>query len=292
MFLIEEDRNMGRQENIDIFEDTKRLYETDASLVEGVGRSTQNEEFVDGGKSILTEIDKLYEKQAKVIVSDKRSFEAAAMYAYQKKKVCVLNFASATNPGGGVTKGSSAQEEALCRISTLYPCLSDRKMMRCFYYPHRDARNPLHNDDAIYTPDVVVFKSDTQYPRLLSQDKWYKVNVITSAAPNLRQNPSNAMNTGDGNKKADINRDELLSLLEKRIHRILEIARGKGNEVIILGAFGCGAFINPPQVVAEAMKSEVEKFRNHFDTIEVAVYCPRYDDTNYQVFKRVLGNLN
>ena len=74
---------MGRQENIDIFEDTKRLYETDASLVEGVRRSTQNEEFVDGGKSILTEIDKLYEKQAKVIVSDKRSFEAAAMYAYQ-----------------------------------------------------------------------------------------------------------------------------------------------------------------------------------------------------------------
>ena len=40
---------MGRQENIDIFEDTKRLYETDASLVEGVRRSTQNEEFVDGG---------------------------------------------------------------------------------------------------------------------------------------------------------------------------------------------------------------------------------------------------
>ena len=64
IFLIEEDRNMGRQENIDIFEDTKRLYETDASLVEGVRRSTQNEEFVDGGKSILTEIDKLYEKQA------------------------------------------------------------------------------------------------------------------------------------------------------------------------------------------------------------------------------------
>ena len=41
-------------------------------------------------------------------VSTKRTFEAAAGYAGQK--VAVHNFASATNPGGGVTRGSSAQE--------------------------------------------------------------------------------------------------------------------------------------------------------------------------------------
>ena len=283
---------MGREENRAIFEDTVAFYKSDSYLRDSVYKSSREEEFFSGDKDYIFRGGRVYEKKAEIIVSNKRTMEAASYYAYNNKRVCVLNFASATNPGGGVTKGSSAQEEAICRVSTLYPCLNERRIMKSFYYPHRDARNPLHNDDAIYTPDVVVFKSDTQYPRLLSQDKWYKVNVITSAAPNLRQNPSNAMNTGDGNKKADINRDELLSLLEKRIHRILEIARGKGNEVIILGAFGCGAFINPPQVVAAAMKSEVEKFRNHFDTIEVAVYCPRYDDTNYQVFKRVLGNLN
>ena len=282
---------MGRQENLEIFEDTVHLYNTNEYLRKSIESSMKEEEFYSGEKSIVRDEKRIYEKDARIIVSQKRTMEAASYYAYEKKKVCILNFASATNPGGGVTKGSSAQEEAICRVSTLFPCLNERKMMKCFYYPHRDARDPLHNDDAIYTPNVVVFKSDTSYPRLLSEDKWYEVNVITSAAPNLRQNPSNSMNGGDGYKKTQITKEDLLSLLEKRIHRILEIAEKKGIDVVILGAFGCGAFSNPPEIVAKAMKSEVEKCRKCFESIEFAVYCPPYDDTNYRVFKRVLETI-
>lgn len=283
---------MAREDNIVIFEDTKRLYSTNPRLKESIQRSLKEQEMFREDAPVPIGKKRVYDKDACIIVSQKRSFEAAQYYAYQEKKVCVLNFASATNPGGGVERGSSAQEEALCRISTLFPNLSDGRMMKNFYIPHRISRDPLHNDDTIYTPNVVVFKSDTGYPKELDEKRWYKVDVITTAAPNLRQRPSNRMNPGDGDMAVDISREELLALHEKRIHRILEIASEKGNEVIILGAFGCGAFSNPPEVVAEAMKREIEKFRKNFETIEAAVYCSPRDDSNYQVFKRVLGGLS
>lgn len=78
---------------------------------------------------------------------------------------------------------------------------------------------------------------------------------------------------------------------EKRMRRVLEIAWRKGNEVVILGAFGCGAFRNPPAVVAQAMKTAVQEYRKNFETIEFAVYCGTQYDTNYRVFQQILSSL-
>ena len=39
-------------------------------------------------------------------------------------------------------------------------------MWNRFYAPHRCAHDPLHNDDCIYTPGVIVFKSDTDYAEI------------------------------------------------------------------------------------------------------------------------------
>ncbi len=283
---------MGRQDNVEIFEDTQRLYTSNERLMSAIKHSSAAQEcFTGTGRYWYGPRNRIYQKPAQVVVSPKRTLEAAAPYAYAGKKVCVLNFASATNPGGGVVKGSSAQEEAICRCATLYPNLNEQQMKYQFYAPHRRAHDPLHNDDCIYTPGVVVFKSDTDYPQLMTEGKWYSVNVLTCAAPNLRERPSNGMNAGDGDDAVHISREELQALHEKRMRRVLEIAWAKGNEVVILGAFGCGAFRNPPAVVAQAMKMVVQEYRKKFETIEFAVYCSTQYDTNYRIFQQILGGM-
>lgn len=92
-------------------------------------------------------------------------------------------------------------------------------------------------------------------------------------------------------KAARITDDELLAIHEKRFTRILDIALTNNNDVVILGAFGCGAFENNPGVVAAAAKNVVEKYIHAFRVIEFAVYCSPRDSNNYDVFSSVFGNM-
>lgn len=276
-----------RTKNAEIFRDTEQRYTLDATLMSAVHQSTRSQVFIAETENIIVSSAYKIEK-AKVIVSGKRSLEAAEVYAKQGKKVCVLNFASATNPGGGVVNGASAQEECICRCTTLYPCLNADAMWNAFYTPHRKAANPLYNNDCIYTPDVCVFKSDTNFPEVLPKYEWWNVNILSCAAPNLRERPSNAMNPHAGDKAVKITSAELKKLLTKRIRRIFEIAVANGNEVLILGAFGCGAFRNPPEIVAKVFNTVMQDYLCYFDTIEYAVYHTEREVVNYETFNRVI----
>ena len=164
--------------------------------------------------------------------------------------------------------------------------------MTKFYLPHREADNALHNDDIIYTPKITVFKSDTDFPEMLPEEDWYVVDVLTCAAPNLRARDTYDSYSDHSKTCADIlSRETLRGLIEKRIHRIFELAAYEENEVLILGAFGCGAFRNPPQLVAEAFRKMTEEYRYCFDTIEYAVFCTDYETANYKAFDNAFGDM-
>lgn len=272
-----------REDRLKVFEDTEQAVKTIEDLKKAVANSTAKQKLILEGDSIDA-VTENKDRAATVIVSKKRSIEAAE--AYKGRKVCVLNFASASNPGGGVTKGSSAQEECLCRTSTLYFNLNTKEMWDGFYGPHRVARNPLHNDDIIYTPDVIVFKTDTDRPVRRKKEEWFCVDIISCAAPNLRNMPSNSYNSGDGDIPARPTDEELYVIQLKRFKRILEVAAAMKEEVLILGAFGCGAFENNPKVVARAAKDAVEKYKKSFETIEFAVFCTPERSENYEAFRK------
>ena len=207
-----------------------------------------------------------------------------SMLKHRDGKTAVLNFASYKNPGGKFLDGSSAQEECLCHSSILYNVL--KKFPDYYAWNKQHNNRALYTNRALYSEDVVfVDESVCVYgadPEIVRAD------VITCAAPNLRDKPSNRFNQGDGVKKAKISDKELLLIHEKRLRRILDIAATEGDEVIILGAFGCGAFLNNPEVVALAAKNVIKEYLNAFKVIEFAVYCGPKDNRNFKTFERVL----
>ena len=281
--------------NIEIFEDTEEQCLTHLALKTAIKQADQQQYIVYENDVVMTNKEPKFRKPAKVMVSKKRSLEAAK--AYPGMKVAVHNFASATNPGGGVIRGSNAQEEAICRCSTLFFNLYKEEMRIGFYDHHRNMlksgeMDVTYNDDCIYTPGIVVFKTDTVSPQIMPEKDWYRVDVISCAAPNLRYNPSNPMNPNSGNKAVQLSDMELFTLHVKRMRRILDIAKRENVEVIILGAFGCGAFYNSPEVVAEVMTQVIKEYSYDFKVIEFAVYCSPDHTENYDVFERKLRDVS
>ena len=270
-----------KQQLASVFEDTMAQIKQSEEWMSAIDYSIHNQQFIPEPAIISISNVPKANKPANIIVSRLRSFEAAAQYI--GKRTAVLNFASATNPGGGVEKGASAQEECLCRVSTLYPCLVDQKMRASFYTPHRKNGNALHNDDIIYTPKVLIIKDDDH--NMLATP--FLVDVISCAAPNLRERPSNQYNTGD-TIKVQISDNELLVLHEKRARKIFSSAIANGVEILILGAFGCGAFQNDPHIVAQAYKNVLPDYAHYFHTIEFAIFCNAKNIENYQVFLSII----
>ena len=280
MLMSRKDRNK------EVFHDTQCFYLGSVELMTAVAATRRKQELILEEETVPAPAV-TREKDCAVVVSGKRTLEAA--HAYKGKKTCVLNFASAVNPGGGVLWGSGAQEESICRCSTLYPCLDTKEMWNGYYDPHREKRNPLNNDDMIYSPDVLVIKTDTDMPERLEKKDWYPVNVITCAAPDLRW--SHHFNPFEEMESAEIPEEEFRALLESRIRRIFREAAAEGNDVLILGAFGCGAFHNPPRLVADVFRQITEEYRRCFETIEYAVFHAGSESENYLAFKEAFKTM-
>ncbi len=174
-------------------------------------------------------------------------------------KTAVLNMASSKRRGGGVEKGSIAQEECLFRCSNLFEIPND------FY--------PIQKNEFIYTKDASFIK-DCTYNLM----ETILADVITMPAVNLNKFHID-------NVESDSIDEGYESIMLEKINNMLNIAAINGCDNIILGAWGCGVFKNNPKVVATLFNEVLTIHHKLFNNIVFAVINDRNSvANNFQIF--------
>ena len=187
----------------------------------------------------------------------------------------VLNLADAYHACGMYNSGSGAQEESLCRASTLSLTLYQ-------YYNKMWAGKagvPLRPVSAypmdihfggIYSPGVTVFR-DNQETGFALRKEPYQTSIISLAALNFR--PGHKTNNLEYCADDGGFTPEGEQVMHDKIRTIYRIALLNGHDSLVLGAFGCGVFQLKPELVARFFKQilDEDEFRGKFHTIVFAM---------------------
>jgi hypothetical protein len=164
---------------------------------------------------------------------------AAERFVRDGNTVAVLNMACAHKAGGGLWKGCGAQEENLYRRTDALR-----------FSPCSAAAYPLDGGCCLVLEGVTVLRGSEQdgYPFLPDP---FLVTVLSCAAPSkprLRRDNQDNMSYANNNERLD---------MEQKVAVIVQAAKISRRDVIVLSAFGCGAFGNPPELVAAAFRDKL-----------------------------------
>ena len=261
--------DMSPQELIMIFKDTQKIIAEDPVLQQYTLRTQASSQlYLENYTSPLRTI----KGNLRVDVLANTTFQCARESAVPGARTAVLNFANPHEPGGGVLRGAKAQEECLCRCSNLYNALAQPYFQKHYYQYHYQNCDYFFSDRLIYSPNVTVIKSDDTIPQVLPE--LFFVDVITCAAPYINN---------------DILRteQELLSIYESRIKNILEVAMSNDVDILILGAFGCGAFHNDPSLMAKAFSNMLirDEYARYFKKVKFAIKRSGSSSQNLSAFE-------
>ncbi|MCD8051101.1 MAG: TIGR02452 family protein [Clostridiales bacterium] len=291
----ERQKEMRKKKNITILEDTLSILEQggcsrdgwDVQLAFSPEQMREIRVFLSEELASLTAAEREEPKEHSTVCSFGCENEDALVLAqkqYQRlksagdpaPKILVLNLASATRPGGQTRNGASAQEEDLCRRTSLLLSLESGDAKR--YYDYNNARKTrMGSDGVLLSPNVEVIKDAAS--ELLDQP--FPISVMSCAAPMVRLGLEG------------MSRQEYEEMLCRRIQGMLLVAASQGYRHLILGAFGCGVYGNDAALVSDLFARAIREFTyagtgsdKLFDSIQFAVLCRPGKDYNYREFCR------
>ena len=172
-----------------------------------------------------------------------------------------LNMANHKYPGGGVESGAYAQEENCFRRSNYFMFL-------------KSSLYPIPETSCIYTPLISIIKDRNYQPLKVP----ITLSMIACAA--LRDPKVTEQDTYlDPQDRA---------LMKDKISQIFQVGYQQKKDTLILGAFGCGAFHNPPNEVAHLFNQVIQLYDRCFKLLIFAIKGGGQHDHNYQVFSQII----
>jgi hypothetical protein len=193
-----------------------------------------------------------------------------------------LNMANAFVPGGAYVEGASAQEENMFRRTDCHFHVGPKE-----YDPARDRYNPQMT--SLLSAEYGKVYLDSEHPRVcirgpekrsnsdlgyvwLPDDEVFPFFELRAAAQDLRD--GSAFSASNARQRIAAQLDTLID------HNVRHV---------VLGASGCGAFMNPAQRIAELYREEIEKRKQSFIVIAFAIFGAGYGPDNLTPFQRVFG---
>jgi Uncharacterized protein conserved in bacteria (DUF2263) len=197
-------------------------------------------------------------------------------------RFAALNMANPHVPGGGYVEGSVAQEENMFRRTDCHLAIEDSELERASerYRPEMTERIEGRHGRVVLDverPRVCVRGAETpRGERLgydwLPDDEVFPFYELRAAAQICRDgvqfDPAEA---------------------RRRIAAQLDTLVDTGVRHAVLGAFGCGAFRNPAEVVARIYREELERRPEGFECVVFAIYDAGYGPDNATPFEREFG---
>jgi len=193
--------------------------------------------------------------------------------------ICVMNFANGTSKcvGGGYRSGASAQEEDLCRrIPNLFPSLV--RAQQDGFYPfgpstYGSPDGPGRYSNVLFTPDLSLARlGERDDFRPLDVSQQIQLSVVSAAAPNV----------GFASEVV------VLELMLETVRSVFLAPQGlqPSARVLVLGAWGCGAFGGDARNVARLFAGALadEGLGSFYDEVHFAIPPGR----NAEAFSKTL----
>jgi uncharacterized protein (TIGR02452 family) len=195
-------------------------------------------------------------------------------------RIGVLNFASATKPGGGFLTGAQAQEESLARSSTLYPSLMTPTAQRFYALHKRDKKGGYYTSAQVLSPSVLFMRDDA--------GGWTapaRADVLTCAAVNAGVARKTLFGTVGGASEEG----RIARAMRERMARALAALERAQTRRAVLGAFGTGVFQNDVRTVAhiwaELLGAPGARFAGSFERVVFAIIGRKTFDEFREAFE-------